>query len=512
MIVDIPPVDRDAAIANLALHARASPLGLGVYLGAQPNAKPFLTPPHLLALNRAIVEAVHGERRRLLVSMPPQHGKSRTTSVLTPAWFLGTFPHRGVLLASYAAKLAKSWGRQARSILDATGRETYGVAIDDDAASAGEWRIAGHEGGMVSAGIAGDFRGRPGDLVIVDDPIKDSKQAQSPGYLDMLWEWFTSVIEGRLAKGATVIVTATRLHERDLTGRIKAEFGDDWDEIILPAIAKKGDALGRPEGAALWPERFPAEFLAKRRKTVGSYWWAAEYQQEPVPAGGMIVNPAWWRYFAKPPPRFDYLFTSWDMNLKATTAGSYACGLAFGVVGPDIYVLGRRRGRWGFDRLLVEFERLAKAFPQANRHLVEDAAVGPAAMTLLRKKIPGILPQKVAGQGSKVARLRGVSPTIEAGNLILPSPDRPGAEWVKDFVANLAAFPLGDGTDDGDAFSQGVAYVGRSVGVSVSSSAGDARRGEASAHRPRVLRPVRRVSLWDGPPPSGGSGSFGRVK
>jgi len=501
-----------ASSAALALHARASPLGLGAYLGSLPNAKPFWTPPHLLALNRAIVEAVHGPRRRLLVSMPPQHGKSRTTSVLTPAWFLGNNPHAGVLLASYAAKLAKSWGRQARSILDATGRDTYGVSIDADAASAGEWRIAGHEGGMVSAGIAGDFRGRPGDLVIVDDPIKDSKQALSPGYLDMLWDWFTSVVEGRLSKGATVIVTATRLHERDLTGRIKAEFGDEWDEIILPAIAKKDDALGRAEGEALWPERFPADFLAKRRRRVGSYWWAAEYQQEPVPSGGMIVDPLWWRYYARTPARFDYVLTSWDMNLKATTSGSYACGLALGVLGPDAYLLGRARGRWGFDRLLVEFEALGKAF-QATRHLVEDAAAGPAAMSMLRKKIPGILSQKVAGQGSKVARLRGVSPTIEAGNVFLPSSDRAGAEWVKDFVANLAAFPLGDGTDDGDALSQALAHIGRSTTVSVSSSAGKARR-EAEARGERRLPPVlpiRRASLWDGPG-GGGSGSFGRAR
>lgn len=507
------PVDEGARLATLA---RTSPLGLGAYLGSLPGARPFYTPPHLVALNAAIMEALYGERRRLLVALPPQHGKSGLVSVLTPAFYLGTNPHRSVLLASYASKLARFLGRQSRKILERTGRPTYEVDVAKDSAAAQEWRLDGFEGGMVSAGVAGDFRGRPGDLVIVDDPIKDSKQAMSPGYLDGLWDWFTSVLEGRLAADATIIVCATRLHERDLTGRILAEHADEWDLLRLPAIAERGDPLGRKEGAALWPERYPAEYLARRKRIVGSYWWAAEYQQTPVPAGGTIINPTWWQFWKVLPARFDEVVTSWDMNLKKTTSGSYATGQVWGRLGPDRYLLGRVRGRWGFERLLVAFLRLAATWPEARRHLVEDAAVGPAAMDVLRKRVGRLFPVKVSGQGSKVARLSGAAPVIESGNVYVPHADAIGPhgeryEWVRDYVASLAAFPHGDGTDDGDATSQALAYFDTSRAVSVATSADLPPAGAvAKPKRP----PIGRVNLWGdgGGATPRGPGAFGRIR
>lgn len=507
----------------LAEAARASPLGLGAYLGAQPGAKRFEAPRHLVALNAAIVEAVFGPRKRLIVAMPPQHAKSSTVSVLTPAWYLGTFPHRNVLLASYAAKLAKSLGRRARQIVESTGRSAYEVAVDPDVKAAGEWRLDGFGGGMVSAGVAGDFRGRSGDLVIVDDPIKDSKQALSPGYLDGLWDWFTSVLEGRLSPDATLIVVATRLHERDLAGRILSEFGDEWDHLRLPAIAEPGDALGRKVGEALWPERYDEAYLERRRRRVGSFWWAAEYQQRPAPAEGGIIQKAWIRFWGtaqRPrPERFDEVILSVDANLKETRGGSFAVIQVWGRLGADVYLLDELRGRWGFEGLLRAFETLANRYPAAGRKLVEDTAAGPAAMSILSRKWSGVTPIKVAGLGSKVARLRAVAPVFETGNVYVPNPELPGNAWVRVYVESLCAFPNGEGTDEGDATSQALAWFQTRALSSVSTStskakAADLRREARLTERPR--RRIGRLSLWDGPDQGGprttGPGTFGPLR
>lgn len=504
--------------ADLAALAKTSPLGLGAYLGSLPGAKPFIPAKHLVQLNAEIMEAINGECRRLLVTMPPQHGKSNMTSVLTPAWYLGTWPNRSVLLVSYAAKLARFLGRKARVVLEKTGRGTYDVDVAKDSAAAQEWRIEGFEGGMVSTGVAGDLRGRPGDLVIVDDPIKDSKQAMSPGYLDGLWDFFTSVLEGRLASDATVIVCATRLHERDLTGRILDEFGDEWRELRLPAIAEDDDPIGREPGEALWPERYPIEYLEKRKRRVGSYWWNAEYQQRPTPAAGAIINPGWFQYFDRMPERFDEVLTSWDTNLKATKAGSFATGQVWGRLGADRYLLARARGRWGFERLLVEFGRLVGRWTAARRHLIEDAAVGPAAMDVLRRKFTGVLPVKVAGQGSKIARLHAVAPVFESGNVHVPRPgsdaERAGGEagWVKSYVGGLAAFPNGsEGSDDGDATSQALAYFDKGHATRVGTSAPDTKTAARDKRKP-----IGRVNIWDTPGgggmPGRGPGAFGRLR
>lgn len=485
---------------SLEVQARASPLGLGVFLGSKPGARAYQAAKHLVALNAAVLEAIHGPRRRLIVAMPPRHGKSRFTSVLTPAWFLGTYPDRDVLFATYAGKLARTFGRQTRRVLEETGRDTYEVELSEDSQAANEWRIEGHEGGMVSAGIGGDFTGRGGHLVLIDDPIKDAKQALSPGYLDSLWEWFLSVMEMRCEPGASVIVTATRWHAKDLTGRLLAEYGDEWDVLRLPAIAETKDPLGRKEGAALWPERFDEDELARKKRRVGGFWWAAEYQQRPSPREGLIVNPSWFRFWrAGQLPRMDATILSVDANLKETAGGSYAVIQAWGKVGADRYLLDQLRGRWGFEELLRQFAVMVKRWPQAGRKLIEPTAAGPAAIAMLRRRFTGVL-EAPAPRGSKVARLRAVAPVFESRNVFVPAQDE--APWVKPYMESLRDFPNGDGNDEGDATSQALAHWETGEIATVETSAGERSRskrrerlGGPLAERPR--RPnMGRVNLW----------------
>ena len=240
---------------------------------------------HLAAVDRAVMDALAGRAPRLLlVEAPPRHGKSEFISRHLPAWYLGRFPARRVLLASYEAQFARSWGRKARALIEQHGRELFGVRLATRQTAAADWQIAGSGGGMVTAGAGGALTGRGADLLIVDDPIKNAEQAASQRLRDKLWDWWQSTASTRLEPGGCAIVMATRWHEDDLTGRLlrQQSVGQPLRRLSLPALAEAGDLLGRSPGEALWPERWPREVLLARRQTLDAYWWAALYQQRPA--------------------------------------------------------------------------------------------------------------------------------------------------------------------------------------------------------------------------------------
>jgi hypothetical protein len=228
-----------------------------------------------------------GQIRRLIVTMPPRHGKSSTVSHYFPAWYLGTFPEKRVILTSYEADFAAGWGRKVRDVLGRQGRR-FGVRLREDSAAANRWDL--HSGGgMVTAGVGGAIVGRPADLLLLDDPIKNAEQAFSPTYREKTEEWFLSTAFTRLEPGASVIVVLTRWHDDDIAGRLLRKGG--WELLKLPALAREGDPLGRQPGEALWPSRYDVAALEEIHKAVGDNWWESLYQQEPFPEGGNLFKP-----------------------------------------------------------------------------------------------------------------------------------------------------------------------------------------------------------------------------
>jgi hypothetical protein len=240
----------------------------------------FLWPEHVELLSKKFAAVAMGEIPRLMVFMPPQHSKSTIVSEWGPTWYLGNFPRKRVILASYAAEFAASWGRKVRNNLLEFGGQ-FGLRLADDSKAASEWSThAG--GGMLTAGMGGGITGRPADLMIIDDPFKNSEQAGSRLYRDSVWDTWQSAAVTRLQPGAGVIVMHTRWHEDDLAGRLlAAPDASRWEVLCLPALAGPDDPLGRAPGDALWPERFSTDDLAVRRQEVGSYFWNALYQQDP---------------------------------------------------------------------------------------------------------------------------------------------------------------------------------------------------------------------------------------
>ena len=283
----------------------------------------------------------------------------------------------------------------------------------------------------------------------------------------------------------------TRWHEDDLTGRLLSDEYDgdpsEWEQIIIPAIADhdpakgESDPLGRAPGepllSPLIPDETPAqafERLEGLRRSVGSYAWAALFQQSPAPAQGAIFNVGWWRYWTSNPAlvtddgrvryfapdalRSARVVDSWDATFKDTKDSDFVVGQRWAVVGANRILLAQKRGRWSFTKTIEEMTDWLEHGPlasQVHERFVEDKANGPAIISTLQDKIAGLIP--VNPQGSKEARARAVTPEIESGNVYLPLESE--APWVRDLIAEARAFPSGKHDDQVDSLSQALSKL-----------------------------------------------------
>lgn len=278
----------------MATQAKAAPPGLPALLAQAWRVSPAATAerwsrgqwrraPHLDYLSRLLEDGIWAGNARILVSLPPRHGKSEIVSHWTPVWSLANWPERKVILASYEADFAASWGRRVRDT--ANSLPELGVRLRPDTQAANLWQTV-QGGGMVTAGVGGPITGRGADLLIVDDPLKNMEEATSPTIRERIWEWWQTTALTRLEPRASVVILMTRWHPDDLVGKLTTQPGRErWTVVNMPALALAGDVLGRVEGEALWPERYPVGVLVGIRRDVGEDAWASMYQQRPNPLG-----------------------------------------------------------------------------------------------------------------------------------------------------------------------------------------------------------------------------------
>lgn len=404
---------------------------------------------------------------RLLLTMPPRHGKSEIASRRFPAYALGRYPDLSIIATSYSADLASRMNRDVQRVIDDEayseifpGTRLYGKNIRTVASGAymrnsDFFEVVGRRGGYRSAGVGGGITGMGGDVILIDDPIKDRAEADSPTIRNRVWDWYTSTLYTRLAPGGGIIVIQTRWHMDDLAGRLleaaRTGEGDQWRVVNFPAIAEQ-DETHRKAGEALHPARYPLEQLHAIRAAIGSRDWEALYQQHPTPDGGGIFKAEWLRFWLPKdlPQDFERMLISWDMTFKDGDDSDFVVGQVWGKAGANFYLLDQVRGRMGFTATLAAFQALARKWPQAQRKLVEDKANGPAVIDCLRNTVPGIIP--VEPDGSKVARAHAVTTYFEAGNVHIPHPSVCG--WVSEYMAELTQFPAAAHDDQVDATTQ----------------------------------------------------------
>jgi len=432
---------------------------------AQAIDRATIQTPALRLIDERLVEVAEGRCERLIISMPPQEGKSERASRRFPEWLLQRNPNLRVAIVSYGHDVARRWGR--RILSDLKSHPEFGLTLKQDSQRQDEFELLGYAGGVVCVGVEGSLTSRPVDVLIIDDPYKDAKQADSKAWKQTVEDFWTEVALPRLAPGAPVVLIQTRWREDDLAGWLAKE-GAAWTVPTIPAQADhdpaKGetDVLGREPGEFMESarRRSVTDWLKKIRE-VGSRAWNALYQGRPSPVEGEFVKRSWWQTYDQPQwvvrddgshvvVGFDELIASWDLTFKDTDGSDYVAGQVWARRGAEVFLLDQVHARMNFPDTLRAVRQLSAKWPQALLKLVEDKANGPAVIAALAGSVPGIVPEEP--QGGKEARAAAVSPIVEARQAWLPSPEL--APWVAGFVDECAGFPTAAHDDQVDAMSQ----------------------------------------------------------
>jgi predicted phage terminase large subunit-like protein len=414
------------------------------------------TPDHLARIDERLADVMAGHCQRLALFAPPRHGKSYLTSHYFPALYLLVYPERRVILTSYEADFAASWGRKVRDTVTKWG-PVFGVRVRGDSKAADRWEIEKHGGGMQTAGAGGAILGRGANLFIIDDPVKNATEALSPTYRQKVWDWYTSTAETRLEPNAAMVVTQQRWHTEDLGGRLVKEQGGVWRTLSLPAIAEENDPLGRVPGAPLWPERYDAAELERKRRLAPT-WFAAQYQQRPLDLDGgffrglerIRVVPA-----APTADQFTKRVRFWDLAATEKQTGSdpdWTVGVLMGRHKDKTFhvldVVRARVGPQGVRALIKQTaERDGRGVPVRIER--EGGASGKiAAHAIVTDELAGWDARAVSPSGSKAERADPWGAQVEAGNVVMVR-----AEWNAPFLDEHRAFPTGSHDDIVDSCS-----------------------------------------------------------
>ncbi|NNJ12132.1 phage terminase large subunit [Chloroflexales bacterium ZM16-3] len=400
---------------------------------------------HLVHIRSYLDQITAGTLKKLMIFLPPRHGKSEMSTVRYPVYRMEQNPKTRVIVGCYNTELATTFSREARRIAGPRGMfQRPGLKNTES-----HWEIAGG-GSFRTAAVGAAPTGRGGDLIIIDDPVRSREDANSETYRDKAYAWYSNDMYTRLEPGGAIILIITRWHEDDLAGRILAsEDGPNWTVCSLPAEAEENDPLEREVGAALCPQRFDEAALADIRGVLGIDYYAL-YQQRPVSDEGGLYQKGWFTY-RKPPTNargdllFDSIIQAWDT--ASSKLGDYSVCATAGVTGTDVYLLDVFRDRLETPELKREVERLA-AIWQPRVILIEDASNGIAIQQMLRRetKLPIIaVPAHKAG---KVSHARANAPYLEGGRVIFC----PGA-YLPAFERELLSFPSGTHDDQVDALN-----------------------------------------------------------
>jgi predicted phage terminase large subunit-like protein len=400
---------------------------------------------------QAFIETYTGHAYDILIlQMPPQHGKSMSTTETLPSWYLGINPEHRVIQASYNEGFAIKFCRRNKEKINKYGKQLFDITIGN-VNKADEFELDNNVGGMLSRGLMGGITGNPANLIIIDDPVKNRQEADSETYRENMWDEWQNSVKTRLAAGAKIIVIMTRWHEDDLAGRIITN--EKYVTVInLPCEAEENDLLGRQKGDALFPEigkdnNWLKDFKEGYQTTEGHRAWLALFQGRPTAEEGNMIKRHWWKYYDTLPDMVEVIM-SVDAAFKDEETSDFTCIEVWGKRDAYMYLIDCINRRMDFPTTLQEIINTKDKYPKCSMILVEDKANGSAIIQMLRRKIPGIIP--VNPEGGKISRVNAVSPAIESGNVWLPKT----ASWLNDFVEQCSSFPNGKNDDMVDAMSQ----------------------------------------------------------
>ena len=403
--------------------------------------------PHHLRLAQIFEDIAAGKKKRVIVNIAPRHGKSELISYLAPAWYLGKYPQKKIIMASHTADLAVNFGRRVRNLV---GSESYRdifpqIELQADSKSASRWGT-NFNGEYFAIGVGGALAGRGADLFIIDDP--HSEQEAKTGRSDVFlpaWEWFQSGPLQRLMPGGAIIVVMTRWSKLDLTGQIITQMDrhndvDKWEVIEFPAI--------KDDGEPLWPEFWPLQELLSKKAALDVRYWNAQYMQQPTSEEGALIKREWWEIWDKEdPPQCEFTIMALDAAQETNNRADYNALTTWGVFfneetnNYNIILLNAIKKRLEFPELKkLVLEEYKEWEPDA--FLVEKKSNGAALYQEMRRMgIP--VGEFTPGKGQdKISRVNAVSDLFSSG--IVWAPDR---RWAKEVIEECNDFPSGVNDD-----------------------------------------------------------------
>lgn len=402
---------------------------------------------HHRLIARKLEQVERGEITRLMIFMPPRHGKSMLASEFFPAWYMGRNPDHYVVAATYGQELADDFGRKVKNqIADEAFQGVFpGVHLANDSKSSKRFHIAADMGGYehqvsqggayYAVGVGGPLTGRGAHLLLIDDPVKNREDADSEITRKRIKEWYTSTAYTRLMPGGRVVVIQTRWHEDDLAGWLmESHKSEGWDVLNLPAL---------DSGKALWPEQYDEEALMRIKTAVGPRDWSALYQQSPSPDEGTFFQRAWFKTW-KERPKYLSIYGTSDYAVT-DGGGDYTVHRIWGVDPEgDLYRLGGWRGQTSADvwidrklDLVKEYKPIAW-FGEAG---VIQKSIEPMLIRRMRERQIFCRMEWLSSISDKPTRARGFQARAAMGKVYFEQ----GAE-----IDEFLKFPAGTHDDDVD--------------------------------------------------------------
>lgn len=415
----------------------------------------FKEGPHHRKIAKIFADVAEGKKKRIIINIAPRMGKSEFSSYLFPAWFLGQYPDKKIIMATHTAGLSEDFGRRVRNLIEG---EDYAkifpeTRVADDQKAAGKWSTSAG-GQYYAVGVGGALAGRGADLFVIDDPHSEQDiKANSRATFDNAWSWFQTGPLQRLMPGGAILVIMTRWSLVDLTGKLlqyqmRNPDADQWEIVELPAIL--------PSGKSLWPEQWPIEQLEAKKANMDARYWNAQYMQQPTLDSAAFIKRTHWRIWEpEDPPRCEFIIQSWDTAHETKTTSDYTACTTWGIWyneeeggRPSIILLDAFKDRMEFPELKEVALKQYKEW-DPDSFLVEKKAAGaPLIQELRRMGIP--VDEFSPSRGNdKIARVNAVSDLFASGTVW--APDR---RWAKDVIEEIVAFPVGENDDYVDTMTQ----------------------------------------------------------